>query len=96
MGWRHHVHPLAHWLRLLGGTDRWLVSESRWLCRVINDALEDAVFSGRVAGNRFFEEAKEAARDNSEAFTYCLFGGACLGRSVDLARAKGVPAVGQS
>lgn len=39
-------------------------------------------------GNRFFEEAKED-KDNSEAFIYCVFGGACLGRSVDLARAKG-------
>jgi hypothetical protein len=38
-------------------------------------------------GNRFFEEAKES-QDNSERFTYCLFGGACLRRSVDLARAK--------
>lgn len=38
-------------------------------------------------GNRLYEEATEA-QDNSEAFTYCLFGGACLGRSVDFARAK--------
>lgn len=45
-------------------------------------------------GNRFFESAKEA-RENSEAFTYCLFGGVCLGRSVDLARAKNVAAGGQ-
>jgi hypothetical protein len=45
-------------------------------------------------GNRFFEAAKEA-QDNAEAFTYCLFGGACLGHSVDLARARSVPAVGQ-
>ena len=46
-------------------------------------------------GNQFFEKAKEV-RDSSEVFTYCLFGGACLGRSVDLARAKCVPTGGQS
>lgn len=57
--------------------------------------LEEAVFPGRVAGNRFFEGAKQA-QNNSEAFTYCLFGGAYPWRSVDLARARSVPAVGQS
>jgi hypothetical protein len=39
-------------------------------------------------GNRFFEEAKDN-KDNSEEFIiYCVFGGACQGRSADLARAK--------
>ncbi|PJJ18881.1 hypothetical protein CLU90_2088 [Janthinobacterium sp. 67] len=45
-------------------------------------------------GNRFFEKAKEV-QDSSEVSTYCLFGGACLGRSVDLARVKSVPTGGQ-
>ncbi|MDD5706562.1 MAG: hypothetical protein PHR35_11600 [Kiritimatiellae bacterium] len=69
-------------------------------------ALEEAVDAVKILaastegdawkelGNRFFEAAKEAHSD-SEVFTYCLFGGAFLGHSVDLARAKNAPGLDQ-